>query len=189
MCSITLQFQCCLCMDYWWNCVWLLCAIVDHERIVSRITAWGIQWTGLPHSPKTWWRFSNQRQSGPLLSDSVTECWQLKPEALGSIPGGTTFLSFPLLFQRSSDSNVPDCLWLDDLYWFSDCGGVPSIRLPMLWLRSPSYHALHGLVWNAALLGPSGNPIPSDCWPRFPSLLLYGVHSCCTYQCMHFCST
>ena len=43
--------------------------------------------------------FYNHRQSGPLLSDSVTERWQLKPEALGSIPGGTTFLSFPLLFQ------------------------------------------------------------------------------------------
>ena len=32
---------------------WLLCAIVDHERIVSVITAWGGQWTGLPHSSKT----------------------------------------------------------------------------------------------------------------------------------------
>ena len=32
---------------------WLLCAIVDHERMVSVITAWGVQLTGLPHSPKT----------------------------------------------------------------------------------------------------------------------------------------
>ena len=45
----------------------------------------------------------------------VAEHWRLKPEALGSIPGGTTFLSFPLLFQRSTDSNSPDYL-----YWTSD---------------------------------------------------------------------
>ena len=47
----------------------------------------------------------------------VAEHWRLKPEALGSIPGGTTFLSFPLPFQRSSDSNG-----LDNLYWSSDLG-------------------------------------------------------------------
>ena len=40
----------------------------------------------------------------------------------GSIPGGTTFLSFPLLFQRSSDSSGPDYLSLDDLYRSSDLG-------------------------------------------------------------------
>ena len=42
--------------------------------------------------------------------NSVAEYWRLKPEALGSIPGGTTFLSFPLPFQRSMDSNGPDYL-------------------------------------------------------------------------------
>ena len=68
---------------------------INHERMVSVITARGVRWTGLPH---------------------------------------------PLPFQRSSDSNVPDYLWLYDLHWSSDCGGVPSIRLPMLWLRSPSFH-------------------------------------------------
>ena len=47
----------------------------------------------------------------------VAEHWRLKPEALGSIPGGTTFLSFPLPFQRSSDSNG-----LDNLYRSSDLG-------------------------------------------------------------------
>ena len=41
---------------------------------------------------------------------SVAERWQLKPEALGLIPSSTRFLSFPLLFQRSSDSNGPDYL-------------------------------------------------------------------------------
>ena len=47
----------------------------------------------------------------------VVEHWRLKPEALGSIPGGTTFLSFPLLLQRSTDSNGPD-----NLYRSSDLG-------------------------------------------------------------------
>ena len=47
----------------------------------------------------------------------VAEHWRLKPEALGSIPGGTTFLSFPLPFQRSTDSNGPD-----NLYRSSDLG-------------------------------------------------------------------
>ena len=45
---------------------------------------------------------------------SVAERWWLKPEALGSIPSGATFLSFPLPFQRSTDSNGPNCLSLDD---------------------------------------------------------------------------
>ena len=69
---------------------------------------------------------------------SVAECCWLKPEALGSIPSSTTFLSFPLPFQKSSDSNRSDCLRLDYHYWSSDCWGVLSIGLPMLWLRSPS---------------------------------------------------
>ena len=120
---------------------WLLRAIVDHERMVSVITAWGVWWTGLPHSG----------------SGSVAERWRLKPEALDLIPGGTTFLSFPLPFQRSSDSNGPDNLWLDDLHWSLDCGGVPSIGLPMLWSRSPSYLTIDGVQmvhcnWIAAKL-------------------------------------
>ena len=41
----------------------------------------------------------------------VAEHWRLKPEALGSIPSGTTFLPFPLPFQRSTDSNGPDYLY------------------------------------------------------------------------------
>ena len=32
---------------------WLQHAIVDNERMMSVITAQGVQWTGLPHSPKT----------------------------------------------------------------------------------------------------------------------------------------
>ena len=52
-------------------------------------------------------------------------------QALGSTPGGTTFLSVPLQFQRVMDSDGPDYLWLDGHYWSSDCGGVPSIELPI----------------------------------------------------------
>ena len=45
---------------------------------------------------------------------SVAEHWRLKPEALGSIPGGATFLSFPLPFQRSTDSTaVGECDLID----------------------------------------------------------------------------
>ena len=47
----------------------------------------------------------------------VAERWWLKPEALGLIPGGTTFLSFPLPFQRSTDSSGSD-----NLYRSSDLG-------------------------------------------------------------------
>ena len=85
---------------------------------------------------------------------SVAECWRLKPEALGSIPGGATFLSYPLPFQRSLDSNGPDYLWLDDLHWSSDCGGVPSIALPVLWLHSPSFHdqLLFFLIYSCNLI-------------------------------------
>ena len=53
---------------------------------------------------------------------SVAEHWRLKPEALGSIPDSTTSLSLPLPFQKSLDSNGPDYLSLDDLYWSSDLG-------------------------------------------------------------------
>ena len=42
---------------------------------------------------------------------SVAERWQLKPEALGSTPGGATFLSCPLPVKRSTDSDGPDCVF------------------------------------------------------------------------------
>ena len=41
---------------------------------------------------------------------SVAEHWLLKPEALGSIPGGATFPFKPLPFQRSTDGGGPDCV-------------------------------------------------------------------------------
>ena len=70
---------------------------------------------------------SNKGDKGGVVAsgccDSVAECWRPKPEALGSIPDGTTFLSFPLPLQRSLDSNSPDYLWLDDLHRSSDCVG------------------------------------------------------------------
>ena len=138
---------------------WLLRAIVDHERMVSAITAWGVQWTGLPHSPKT----KGDRQIEDNLGryypktfetakrkccGSVAERWRLKPEALGLTLGTTTFLSFPLPIQRSLDSTSPDCLWLDDHHWISDCGEsrpldspcCNSTRHPSMVMLSQFYH-------------------------------------------------
>ena len=40
------------------------------------------------------------------------EHWQLKPDVLGSIPGGATFLPTHMLFQRSMDSNDAGCVLL-----------------------------------------------------------------------------
>ena len=119
--------------------------------MVSVITAWGVWWTGLPHSPKT----DSDRLIKSIPKHSIQYITQqsLKSRAIkekergvgvggchssASIPGGATFLSFPLPFQRSTDSNGPNCLSLDDYYWSSDCGGVLSIGLPMLLLHSQS---------------------------------------------------
>ena len=49
---------------------------------------------------------------------SVAEHWQLKPEALGSTPGDATFLSCPLPFQRSTESDGPDCVFQLDTISF-----------------------------------------------------------------------
>ena len=75
--------------------------------MVSVITAWGIRWAGLPHSPKidsnhlikdNWGQYILQqslksrvikREEGGVVvggcRSSVAEHWRLKPEALGSI--------------------------------------------------------------------------------------------------------
>ena len=132
----------------------LLHAISDHERMVGLIIGWGVRLMGLLHSPKTngdciikgnqsrycpktyerakgkkerWCR--RESNPGPLI---------LLCPVLGLI-SDTTFLSFPLPFERSSDSNGSDCLWLDNLHWSLDCGGVLFIRLPMPWFCSPSF--------------------------------------------------
>ena len=110
--------------------------------MVSVITAWGVRWTGLPHSPKTdsdrlikdnLVCYCPKTDSDRLINDNLVrycpktfemakgkkERWCRReslalsgsvPEALGSITSSATFLSFPLPFQRSSDSNGPDCL-------------------------------------------------------------------------------
>ena len=81
---------------------------------VRVITAWRVQWTGLSQSPKTdsdrlikdnqqslKSRAIKGKERGVAVGgcrSSVAERWRLKPEALGSIPGGATFLSFPLPF-------------------------------------------------------------------------------------------
>ena len=80
--------------------------------------------------------------------------------------------------------NDPDCLWLDNHYRSSDCGGVPSIELPMLWLRPPSiminsctqhasntllnlcaYHSVHSF-WDTYVHMPcqGGSVIKSEIW-------------------------
>ena len=72
---------------------WLLCAIVDHERIVSIITALGVRWTGLPHSPKTngdhlvndklgryCSKTNRQRESKKVVP------LEIKPRASGTLP-------------------------------------------------------------------------------------------------------
>ena len=45
----------------------------------------------------------------------------IKPEALGSTPGGTNFVP-PLPFQRSLNNKDQDHLLFDVLYLSSDCG-------------------------------------------------------------------
>ena len=63
----------------------------------------------------------------------VAEYWWLKPEALGSIPSGTTFLSFPLPFQRYLDSNSPDNLQRSSVL------GEPIYQAPYAVMNSDSF--------------------------------------------------
>ena len=68
--------------------------------MVGGITAWEVQWTS--SSIFTQETVIKGEEGGVVVSgccESVAERWRLKPEALGSIPGSTTLLSFPLLFQ------------------------------------------------------------------------------------------
>ena len=46
-----------------------------------------------------------------VIAQWQSAAWQLKPEALGSTPGGDTFISCPLPFQRSTDIDGPDCVF------------------------------------------------------------------------------
>ena len=55
-----------------------------------------------------------------VCRSSVAEHWQLKPQPLGSTPCDTTYLSFPLMLQKPSNSNGSDYLQLDVLYRSSD---------------------------------------------------------------------
>ena len=67
---------------------------------------------------------------------SVAERWWLKPEALGSIPGGATFHSFPLPFKGLQTVTAP-IVFVRQSLSVSGLWGSPVYRLPMLWLRSP----------------------------------------------------
>ena len=75
------------------------------------------------------WKGSVQNHSMGSLMDGTSHSLKTNRDCLirhnlGLYFLPSTFLSFPLLFQRSSDSNGPDCLPLDNLYRSSDCGGV-----------------------------------------------------------------
>ena len=61
---------------------------------------------------------------------SVAEPRRLKPEALGLIPGGATFLSIPLPFQRSTDCNGPDLSFISRSLLVFGLWGSPVHRTP-----------------------------------------------------------
>ena len=82
----------------------------------------------------------------------VAERWWLKPEALGSIPGSTAFLSFPLPFQRSSDSNGPDLIrWSPLVFglWGSPVHQTPHAVIKLTILSWSLMEQLHDSLPNA----------------------------------------
>ena len=86
------------------------------------------------------------------ILSSVTVSWR-PLKCLGLTPGSTTCQSFPLPFQRSLDSNGPDCFIFDDQYQSLYHGEVPSIELPMAWFRSLSvvinnYHSANKTLFS-----------------------------------------
>ena len=46
-----------------------------------------------------------------MIVGSSSQTIVILDQALGSTPGGATFLSCPLPFQRSTDSDGPDCVF------------------------------------------------------------------------------
>ena len=96
--------------------------------MVSVITAWGVRWTGLPHSPKT--------DSDRLMKDLRPLKRQRERKKGGDAGDRTQGLRLepPALCHWATTN----CLSLDDHYRSPDCGIVPSIGLPILWLHSPS---------------------------------------------------
>ena len=77
--------------------------------MVSIITTWGVRWIcPPPHTTITQEQSNKRGRRGGcqwVLWLSGRALAAYKPEALGSVQGGTPFLSFPLLSQRSTDSN------------------------------------------------------------------------------------
>ena len=80
-----------------------------------------MRWTGLPHSPKT----DGDHLSKIIWALLSKDLWSGKGKERKVVSQGvdhlsttelTTFLSFSLPFQMSSDSNGPDYHWLDDLH-------------------------------------------------------------------------
>ena len=84
-----------------------------------------------------------------VVYSSVAEYWQLKPEALGSTIGGSTFLPCPLPFQRSTDSNEPRFVSLirHNHDQSSDHRGVLSIGLLPAVICSKITHTINFKVW------------------------------------------
>ena len=107
---------------------WLLHTIVDHEGMVSRITAWGVQWTGLPHSPKTIGDHLIKNNLGCYCSKTIEtakgkkERWWLS--SIRRSPSVFRLWGSPV--QRCSDSNGPDCEEKGLLHW------KPSVSLKVL---------------------------------------------------------
>ena len=108
----------------------------------------------------------------------------IKPEALGSTRGGTTFFSLPLPFQRSSDSNSPDYLSLDDLYWSSDLGeprpsDSRSCDMPQIHNIHSNYHLstyVHSYAVSHCLCSLLPLPFPSLPSPLSANLLQFKLN-------------
>ena len=93
-----------------------------------------------PHNHFEWVMTSKRGVCRGGCHSPVAEHWQLEPETLGLSPGGTTFLSSSLPFQRSTDSNGPDlCLWLD-------------VITIVLWTIEESCPSDTSLLWSAQRL-------------------------------------
>ena len=78
---------------------------------------------------------------------SVAEHWRLKPEALGSIPGGATFPSKPLPFQRSTDGGGPIVSFIDTIGLRTTEESCPSdSSTAVITLSNFSHHLTHTAI-------------------------------------------
>ena len=127
------------------------------SKIVSEITAWGVRWTGSLHSPKTicavvvqrLWNGKWGRNKCGATGNRTQGLW-LKPPALchwattRTDRGGRLLATPPFflsLYRFKGLWKVMARIVLDLTITIrsSDCGGVPSTGLPMLWFRTLSF--------------------------------------------------